>query len=217
MSKHDFRAMRAAMVNSQLRTSDVNEPAIVGAMSAVPREIFVGADHAGTAYHDRLIPLGGRRAMNPPLVTGRMLVEARPMPHERALVIAGGTGYVAALLARLVSHVTMVEDEPALVAKAKQNLSHLSNVVVTEAPLTDGPAEEAPFDLIFIDGAIEQLPPALARRLTDHGRLVTGRLDGAVTRLCIGQRAGDEVPLYSFAELEMAPLLAFQRKEEFRF
>lgn len=217
MSKNDFKAMRDAMVRSQLRTSDVNDPAILAAMSAVPRERFVGEAQAEIAYHDRLLPLGAGRLMNPPLVTGRMLTELMPLAHERALVIAGGTGYVAAVLSHLVSYVTMVEDDAGLVAAAIANLSHLDNVTVVEAPLVEGPQAQAPFDCIFIDGAIEQCPPALAGLLTEKGRLVTGLVDRTVTRLAIGRRAGDSVPLFAFADMEIAPLPAFKREEAFRF
>lgn len=217
MSKHDFQAMRMAMVKSQLRTSDVNDPAILGAMSAVPRENYVGEAHAGTAYHDRLISLGNGRLMNPPLVTGRMLGEAMPLPGERALVIAGGTGYVAAVLAHLVGHVTMVEQDAALVAAARDNLSRYDNVSVIEAPLADGAKGEAAFDLIFIDGAIETMSPAIVEQLGPDGRIVTGRVKRGVTQLAVGRKAGDAVSLYAFAEMEMAPLPAFAAKEEFRF
>ncbi len=217
MSTTDFHAMRAAMVKSQLRTSDVNDPAILAAMSAVPRERFVDDAQAQTAYHDRLIPIGQGRVMNPPLVTGRMLTELMPLPNERALVIAGGTGYVAAVLSYLVSHVTMVEDDAALVARAKANLSYRENITVVEAPLVEGPADQAPFDCIFSDGAIDECPPTLTRLLVDDGRLVTGLVDRSVTRLAIGRRAGDAIPLFAFAEMEIAPLPAFRREEAFRF
>lgn len=87
--------MRAAMIDSQLRTNDVIDPAVVGAMAAAPREAHVPAALAGVAYMDRPIALGHGRALNAPLVTGRMLVAAAIRPGQRVLLVGSATGYTA--------------------------------------------------------------------------------------------------------------------------
>ena len=98
--------MRSAMIDSQLRTNDVIDPAVVGAMGAVAREAHVPAALASVAYMDRAIALGEGRALNAPLVTGRMLVAAAVRPGQRVLLVGSATGYTAALLAQLGAEVT---------------------------------------------------------------------------------------------------------------
>lgn len=86
-SEYTAAEMRAAMIDSQLRTNDVTDPAVVAAMGAVPREAHVPAALAGVAYMDRAIALGEGRMLNPPLVTGRMLVAAAIRPGMRVLLV----------------------------------------------------------------------------------------------------------------------------------
>ena len=112
MTEQNFEQMRRAMVASQLRTTGVNDPRVVAAMGAVPRERFVPADRCALAYADALVPVGHGRELNPPMALGRLLTEARLRGDERALVIGAATGYSAAVLARLVRSVVAVEDVP---------------------------------------------------------------------------------------------------------
>ena len=93
MTQLNFEQMRLAMVESQLRTTAVNDPRVIAAMGSVPREQFVPGECAAIAYIDRAIRLEGNRALNPPMATGRLLTEARPQPTDRALVVGSATGY----------------------------------------------------------------------------------------------------------------------------
>jgi len=115
LSETGAAAMRAAMIDSQLRTNDVIDPDVVAAMAAVPREAFVPAALSGVAYMDRAIALGDGRALNPPLVTGRLLVEAAVRPGMRVLLVGAATGYTAALLAKLGAEVHAVEERADLI------------------------------------------------------------------------------------------------------
>src|SRR5688572_18056031 len=112
MTEQNFEAMRRAMVASQLRTTGVNDPRVVAAMATVPRERFIPADRCALAYADALVPLGNGRNLNPPMAVGLMLTEARLTGSEKALVIGTGTGYSAAVLARLTATVTALEEDP---------------------------------------------------------------------------------------------------------
>src|SRR3546814_6910008 len=95
MTEHNFEHMRRAMVASQLRTTGVNDPRVVAAMGAVPRERFVPDDRITVAYADALVPLGNGRQLNTPMSLGRLLTEARPREDDQALVIGAATGYAA--------------------------------------------------------------------------------------------------------------------------
>ncbi len=217
MSEHDFARMRKAMVESQLRTSDVNDPAIIAAMASVPRERFAAESLIDVAYMDRSLPLSADRALSPPLALGRLLVEAGPVADDKVLIIGVATGYSAAVLAPLVKSVTALESDDALVGTARDRLSGLANVTVHQGALTEGVASAAPYSLILIDGAVELVPDALLAQLGDGGRLVTGLADGAVTRLAIGRKAGDGFGLKVFADCEIPALAAFAKERSFHF
>lgn len=208
--------MRSAMIDSQLRTNDVIDPAVIAAMAAVPREAHVPAALASVAYMDRAIDLGGGRWLNAPLVTGRMLVEAAIRPGARVLLIGAATGYGAALLARLGAEVHAIEEDPALIAAGRQAAA-ASAIHWIEGPLSAGAPGGAPFDRIIIEGAIEVLPDAIADQLAEGGRLVAARREGAVTRLVQGVKAGGIVALRPFADMDVAPLPGFAAPTGFRF
>ncbi len=208
--------MRSAMIDSQLRTNDVIDTAVVGAMAAVPREAYVPAALAGVAYMDRAVALGHGRVLNPPLVTGRMLIAAAIRPGMRVLLIGSATGYTAALLVRLGAEVYAVEEQAELLAAAQAATSNPA-IHWTQGALHAGASDAAPFDRIIVDGAIEALPDALAAQLADGGRLVAARREGAVTRLVQGVKAGGAIPLRSFADMDVAPLPGFAAPAGFTF
>lgn len=208
--------MRSAMIDSQLRTNDVIDPAVVGAMAAVPREAHVPAALASVAYMDRAIALDHGRALNPPLVTGRMLVAAAIRPGMRVLLVGSATGYTAALLALLGAEVHAVEEQGELMASAQTAVAN-ENIRWIEGPLAAGVPDAAPFDRIIIEGAIEVLPDTLAAQLAEGGRLVAAQREGAVTRLVQGVKTGGVVPLRSFADMDVAPLPGFAAPAGFQF
>jgi protein-L-isoaspartate(D-aspartate) O-methyltransferase len=179
------KVARRAMIDSQLRTSGVNEPWVLAAMARVAREDFVPAEAREAAYIDRAIPLGDGRFLAAPLVHARMLAEAAPTPDDSVLLVGDGNGYLAALLRPLVGSLDALS--PADVAQGKQR--------------------KVEFTLIVIDGAAEQVPPALAAQLAEGGRLVTGLVERGVTRLATGRKAAGDVALLPLAELGI-PVLA---------
>ncbi len=166
----DFAAARRAMLDSQLRTSGVNDPLVLERMGAVAREDFVPAAARATAYIDRAIPLDNGRRLAAPLFYGMLLAEAKPTIADRALVIESGAGYLAELLRPLVGSVEVVAPEEAVAATRRKS----------------------DFTLLAIDGAIEHLPAALVKRLADEARVVTGLAANGVTRLAVGRRSGAE-------------------------
>jgi protein-L-isoaspartate(D-aspartate) O-methyltransferase len=216
MTEHNFEHMRRAMVASTLRTTGVNDPRVLAAMGAVPRERFVPPDRIPAAYADINIPLRGGRELNSPMALGRMLNEASPQEGERALVIGAATGYAAAVLEHMVGSVVAVEDDPALAEAARAALVG-TKVKFVEGPLTEGHAEGAPYDLILIDGAVEFVPPAIVEQLVDGGRLATAILESGVTRIAIGRRAGEGFGLAPMTDSAAAILPGFMKPKTFTF
>lgn len=208
--------MRAAMIDSQLRTNDVIDPAVIGVMGTTPREAHVPPALSGVAYMDRAIDLGGGRALNPPLVTGRLLVAADIRPGARVLLIGAATGYTAALLAGLGAEVHAVEEQADLLATARAATAGTA-IQWIEGPLVLGAPKAAPFDCIVIEGAIETLPDALSAQLVEGGRIVAARREGNVTRLVQGVKAGDTIALRAFADMDAAALPGFGAPKGFQF
>ena len=217
MSILDFPAMRRAMVDSQLRTNAVSDPRVTAAIESVAREEFVPADRRATAYVDRAIPLSATRSMNPPLVTARLIVEAEIAPTDRVLVVAAASGYAAAVVAGLASTVVALESDAALAAEAKAQLKGLPNVTVIAGDLAKGHAKGAPYDVILVDGAIEQVPDALIRQLAEKGRLAAAVMDGGVSRLSIGYKAGAGFGLDPILDADAVALPGFAKPKVFSF
>lgn len=214
---HDFEAMRLAMVESQLRTTAVDNVGVIRAMATVPREQFVPGDKASLAYAETLVPLGNGRRMNLPMATGRLLTELALTSNDHVLVVGSTGGYTAALCAELAKSVIALEEDEALDAHAKAALSSHANVERATGPLVEGWAKGAPYDAILVDGAIEHLPEALIDQLADGGRLVTGLVDDGVTRLVYGRKQGDAFGTTAFVDAQSASLPGFERPAEFVF
>jgi len=190
----DTHLARRAMIDSQLRTSGVNEEYVLARMIAVPREEFLPADKAAQAYIDRAVMLGEVGHLAAPLFYGKLLLEAAPMPDDRVLVVGGGTDYLAALLRPLVAE--------------------LHQISAAEAVNAGGTGA---YSLIAIDGAIEQLPDGLAAQLTDEGRIVTGLVLRQVTRLATGRKVAGKVNLQPIEDLGIPVLHAFDAPKTWTF
>lgn len=216
MTEHNFEHMRRAMIASQLRTTGVNDPRVLSALSAVPRERFVPENRVGTAYADAMVPLGEHRELNSPMSLGRLLSELRPQPEERALLIGAATGYSAAVLCRLCAAVTAVEEDADLAAFARRVLAD-TDVELVQAPLVEGHAAGAPYDFILIDGAVEFIPPALIGQLKEDGRLAAAILEQGVSRIAIGRRAGDGFGMSAVADVASTILPGFAKPRTFTF
>ena len=212
-----FEVMRHAMVASQLRTNAVNDPRVVEAMARSPRENYLPPEHRGLAYRDTLLPLAGGRRHNSPLVIGRLLTEAQVRADDHVLLVGAAGGYGAALLALLAGSVVALEEEDSLVEIAREALAGESKIEVVQGPLDAGWAAGAPYDLLIVDGAVEQLPDALIAQVKPGGRVLTGVIDRGVTRLATGRRTEGGFGLIDFQDIECAELPGFRRLRTFTF
>lgn len=190
----DTSIARRAMIDSQLRTSGVNEEYVLARMLAVPREDFLPAEKAAVAYIDRAVSLGQAGHLAAPLFYGKLLLEAAPARDERVLVIEGGTGYLAELLRPLVAELVTVSAADAAAGKVSGTYS-----------------------LIVVDGAIEQLPDALAACLAEDGRIVSGLVLRQVTRLATGRKVGGKLVLQPVEDLGIPVLHAFDAPKGWTF
>jgi len=167
-------AQRLHMVNGQLRTSDVNDLAVLAAFLEVPRELFVAPEVRKLAYADRdqfaVTPPG--RKLLAPRTLALLLQAAAILPGERALDVGGGSGYSAVLLQHMGAAVVVVESDPRTVRFVREALARHAGAEVVEGKLAEGLPAKAPFDVILINGAFETTPTALIGQLAVGGRLV---------------------------------------------
>jgi protein-L-isoaspartate(D-aspartate) O-methyltransferase len=208
----DFAAARAAMVECQLRPQGVSDPAVLRAMASVPREQFLPDHSRPLAYVDRAVAIGPGRFLAAPAVLGQLLTQMVLEPGQRALVVGAGTGYSAALLAAVGLDVVAVESSPELAGKGRE-----LGINVIEAPLEGGHCNDAPYDQILIDGAVEMIPDAIIAQLADGGRLGTALVDRGVARLIVGRKAGDAFGYLSIGDAGVPALPGFTRPKAFTF
>ncbi|HEX4806385.1 MAG TPA: protein-L-isoaspartate(D-aspartate) O-methyltransferase [Conexibacter sp.] len=148
---------------------------VLEAMRAVPREAFVPRELHARAYENVALPIGQGQTISQPLVVGRMVELLRLEPTDRVLDVGTGSGYHAAVLARLAAHVWTIERHRALAEQAAANLraAGVSNVTALVGDGSRGLPAEAPFDAINVAAAAwPEIPPALERQLAPAGRLV---------------------------------------------
>jgi protein-L-isoaspartate(D-aspartate) O-methyltransferase len=219
----DFAAARAMMVDSQLRPNKVNDPRIVAAMRSLPRERFLPPALAALAYADKEVPLANGRSLLAPMAIAQLVQLLMPRHGERALVAAAGVGYGAAVLAACGTRVVALEDDPALLAIARTVLPAFApTVALIDAPPAGGWKANAPYDMILIEGAVAEIPPALAEQLTPgSGRLVAvirGETGIGQAVLCepvegqpgrLGRRVAFDCAIRALPALRVAPAFVF--------
>jgi len=171
----DYALARLNMVESQIRTNKVTDPAVIEAFESVPRELFVPKGKRGIAYADEALEIGSGRYMLEPMVLARLLQAAMPAASDVALDVACGTGYATALLSRMASTVVGVDDIDELVEQGNGLLSgqEIDNAALVAGPLTAGYRKQAPYNVILVNGAVEELSDELFAQLAEGGRLVT--------------------------------------------
>jgi protein-L-isoaspartate(D-aspartate) O-methyltransferase len=169
-----FAAARAAMVERQLRDRGIGDERVLAAMAAVPRERFVPERWRRRAYDDGALPIGYGQTISQPWVVAAICEGLEPGPDDRVLEVGTGSGYSAAVLARLAGEVLSVERIEELAATARATLAELgvANVEVVAADASGGLGERGSFDAIAVHASAPALPPGLARQLAPSGRLV---------------------------------------------
>jgi protein-L-isoaspartate(D-aspartate) O-methyltransferase len=164
---------RFNMIEAQIRTSNVTDPRILAALDAVARERFVPAASRALAYADVPVPVAPGRFLLDPRSFAKLVQLAEIKGEDKILDVGCATGYSSAVLGRLGGSVVALEQDADLVRIATETLAGaIGRITVTQGALIEGFAGEAPYDVIFVNGAIEQPPETLLSQLAEGGRLV---------------------------------------------
>lgn len=216
----DYSAARHNMVESQLRTNKVVDERVLAAMGEIPREKFVPATHRGVAYVDEDVPLGAGRYLMEPMVFARLLQEAEIKPTDVILDVGCGTGYSTVVLSRVGDTVVALESEEDLAGQASTLLEEMAgeNTVLVRGPLKEGHAGQAPYDVIVIEGAVEEIPQTLLDQLGDGGRLLAVVVeDGRVGRATVVTNVSGHLGRREVFDANTPVLPEFQKEAGFVF
>jgi protein-L-isoaspartate(D-aspartate) O-methyltransferase len=208
---------RVHMVNSQLRTGGIVDKVVLAAFLEVPRQRFVAPEHESLAYVDRELPARGAkfRRLLAPMVLARMFQAATVAAGDRALDVAGGSGYGAALLAAMGAKVVLLESDAGAAEVAKAELHNHVNVIA--GPLDCGAAALGPFDLIVVEGAFGVLPDRLIGLLADPGRLVGIDASSDSSQAVVYEKNGEGISRRVLFETKADVLDGFRPEVSFAF
>jgi protein-L-isoaspartate(D-aspartate) O-methyltransferase len=208
---------RVHMVNSQLRTGGIVDKVVLAAFLEVPRQRFVSHEHESLAYVDRELPAHGAkfRRLLAPMVLARMFQAVTIASGDRALDVAGGSGYGAALLAAMGAKVVLLESDAGAAEVAKAEIHNNVNVVV--GPLDRGAAALGPFDLIVVEGAFGVLPNGLLSLLADPGRLVGIDASSESSQAVVYEKNGGGISRRVLFETKADVLDGFRPEVSFAF
>jgi protein-L-isoaspartate(D-aspartate) O-methyltransferase len=215
----DFEAARIKMVDNQVRTTDVTSHSVLRAFLTVPREAFVPEKLKALAYIDNDIEVAPGRYLMEASPLAKLLQLAAVTKEDVVLEIGCGTGYATALLSQVASAVVAVESDAGLATKATETLSTLGcdNAVVVTGDMEAGYAAEAPYDLIFVNGAVEQVGEPIFAQLRDGGRLVTVVGYGNASSARVFRKENGVVSESAFFNTSVKPLPGFRKAKEFVF
>jgi protein-L-isoaspartate(D-aspartate) O-methyltransferase len=170
MGRPDFAKAREAMVTRQIEARGARDPHLLAAMRQVPREAFVAADLAEFAYDDMPLPIEAGQTISQPFIVALMIEAARIGPGDRVLEVGAGSGYAAAVMARIGARVVAVERHEELAALARRRLGGEAEVHAGDG--TRGWPAGAPYDAILVAAAGPEVPEPLKAQLAPGGRLV---------------------------------------------
>lgn len=213
----DFERARRQMVDAQVRPYDITDTRLLQALRATPRELYVPRAMAALAYADTELPLAEGRRLLRPRELARLIQALSVRPEDRALVIAGGLGYSAAVLARLAREVILLEASPNLSFLARTALDQdgWGDVNIISTAFQNGWQENAPYDVILLEGATEFIPTAWIAQLGEGGRLAAIVREGEAGHARLYVKAGGVAAFRTVFDAQPPLTTGLQRAKTF--
>jgi protein-L-isoaspartate(D-aspartate) O-methyltransferase len=205
----DFAALRASMVERHLRRRGISDERVLGAMGEVPREAFVPERYRTRAYSDSALPIGEDQTISQPWIVAAIAQAMELRGGETVLEIGTGSGYSAAVLARLAAEVLSVERHERLAGEARRTLDSLgvADVEVVVGDGSRGVPERAPFDAIAVHATAPAPPRTLLGQLAEGGRLVVPIAAEGADMLMAYRRRGGELSSATIGPCRFVPLV----------
>lgn len=213
----DFTTLRTAMVDCQVRPSDVTKFPIIDAMLTIPREAFVPATRRGVAYAGEHVSLGSERIVMDARVLAKSLDALDIGPDDLVLDVGCGLGYSTAVIAHMAEAVIALEQDGHLAAEAESNMTaqSIDNAVVITGELAQGATKHGPYDVITFGGAVEDVPAAILDQLKDGGRIAAIFMRGSFGQCRIGVKTSGRVTWRTAFDATAPVLPGFNRTAEF--
>ena len=204
-----FAAARRRMIERQLRQRGIGDERVLAAMGEVPREAFLPEALRERAYEDSALPIGEEQTISQPWIVAAICQALELDGSELVLEVGTGSGYSAAVLARLAAHVVSIERHQSLSREAADALATLGvrNVEIVVGDGSLGVRERAPFDAIAVHAAAPAPPPALVDQLADGGRLVVPISGEEADVLTLLRRTGDRDETKNLGPCRFVPLI----------
>lgn len=213
----DFALRRTMMVDTQIRPSDVTKFPIIAAMLSLPREEFVPDDKVETAYVGDDLVLDGSRVLLSPRTLAKLLDALAITQTDLVLDIGCATGYSSALMLPMAQAVVALEEDPALAKAAESALARTGaeTVVLIQGPLNEGARQHAPYDVMILQGGVEEFPQALVSQLREGGRVAALFMEGALGVARLGIRHGDHIGWRDMFNATAPVLPGFEKVQAF--
>ncbi|MGL6211709.1 MAG: protein-L-isoaspartate O-methyltransferase family protein [Paracoccaceae bacterium] len=204
----DFASRRVMMVDTQVRPSDVTKFPIIAAMLAIPREVYVPDGQREAAYVGQNVDLGSGRVVLEARTLAKLLDALDVQPDELVLDVGCGYGYSAAVIAHMAEALIAVEEDEGMAAEAQRRLAveGVDNAAVIAGPLAVGAPKHGPYDVITLQGGVEQVSDAMLAQLKEGGRIGAIFMTGALGRAMVGYKIDGQVT-WRFAFNATAPVL----------
>lgn len=215
----DFSTARDAMIESQIRTSDVTDLGVLAAFRSVARETFIPTARKALAYADCHVETDDGRTMLSPRDLAKMIQGVKVEPTDVVLDLACGRGYSSAILAQLADTVVGLETDEAAVERATNLLieSDISNAAVVQGDLKSGAAEHGPFNVIFVGGSVPAVHRPWFSQLANGGRIVCIVQKGPIGRVTVFTKSGDAIGQKVIFDTSAPYLPGFEPEAEFVF
>ena len=215
----DFKAARIAMVDCQIRPSDVTRYPIIQAMLNVPREEYLPTEAQPVAYMGEHVEIAPGRVCLDPRVLAKMIDALAIQPGDLVLDIGAGLGYSTAVAARIAEAVVALEEDEALAEEAAATLSAqgVDNAVVETGPLAEGAPAHGPYDVILFQGAVETVPDAIVDQLRENGRIMIIEMMGALGVAKLGVKGANGITWRRSFDATAPVLPGFAREKAFVF
>lgn len=215
----EFAARRTMMVDTQVRPSDVTKFPIIDAMLNVARENFVPAAQREAAYMGENLSLGGERVLLEPRTLAKMLDALDISNDELVIDIGCAMGYSAAVIAHMAAAVVAVEDDEAWLSEAQEALtdSGIDNVILHQAELVEGAEQHGPYDVMIVQGGVQQLPMSLQDQIKEGGRVACLFMEDALGEVHIGHKQGGRLSWRMSFNAGAPVLSGFIQEKAFEF